>query len=349
LNNLGNSINQKTKKSETKENSKNLNNSLSQKIEKSGTKEKSKNISNSSNQKTEKSGTKEKDKNSINFANQKIEKSEKNENVINSNNQKIQEIVNIKKDDKKGNGNARCIIVSEELLERKVKLCKKVTSNALQANVKNAKDKYIHNNTCGTSAWDVEGLEHDKETEDKHYRKTSKNIDEMFDSLEENLEHKRDAKLQKAKKELERKIKRKQKRLNEQEKKKRKEDNEDEKKIRDLEFKNLNPKPILDQPLDEITMSKNMQKKEDLTNLKMTADIEQELVNKNRQSEIDPDKYLNIKPKYLKTQLPDVTNEGEDVLDNSEQEEETHKIMSEAFADDDVVEEFRKEKEEEVC
>jgi len=356
LNDLDNSINLETEKSETKEKNKNLINFANQKIEESENKEKSKNVSNPSNQKIEESETKEKNKSLINFANQKIEKSEKkekNENLISSENQKTQEIVNIKKDNKKGN--ARCIIVSEELLEKKVKLCKKVTSNALQENIKNAgKNKYIRNNVCATSAWNVEGIEHNEETEDKHCRKKSKiskSIDEMFDLLEENLEHKKDVKLKEMKKKLEKKIKKQQKKMNEQTKKKRNEENKGDEKIRDLEFKNFNSKPILDQPLDETTMIENMQKEDDLTNLN-TTNIEQELVNvkaNNQETEIDPDKYLNIKPKYLKTQLPDVTNEGEDVLDNSEQEEETHRIMSEAFADDDVVEEFKKAKEEEVC
>jgi U3 small nucleolar RNA-associated protein 14 len=235
----------------------------------------------------------------------------------------------------------------------------------LQPNVKNAKGKYVHKNVCGTSTWDIKEIEHNEETEDQPSRKKSKernqkkskiskSIDEMFDLLEENLEHKKDVKLKEIKKKLDRKIEREQKRMDEQrekKKKKRKEENKGDEEIRDLEFKNFNSKPILDQPLDETSMTENVQKKEDLTNFKLTADMERELINKanNRETEIDPDKYLNIKPKYLKTQLPDVTNEGEDVLDNSEQEEETHRIMSEAFADDDVVEEFRKAKEEEVC
>ena len=64
--------------------------------------------------------------------------------------------------------------------------------------------------------------------------------------------------------------------------------------------------------------------------------------------EIDPNKYINIKPKHLNTDLPiDITG-GDDVLDDSEDEEERRNVVSEAFADDDVVEEFRKEKEEEV-
>lgn len=113
-----------------------------------------------------------------------------------------------------------------------------------------------------------------------------------------------------------------------------------------LEFENPKQKPILDTPLEETTSGENVEKGSNLsTNLKtVTSDTLQE-PSISHEVEIDPKKYVNIKPKHLKTQLPDLTT-GED--EGSEQEEETHKIMSEAFADDDVVEEFRKEKEEEV-
>lgn len=292
-----------------------------------------------------------------NCTNRKTEESETkkvSKNLINSANQKIEEPIKTKEDNKKEN--ACCKIVSEQIMEEKeVRSCKKATSNALETDTKNAKRKKPCNNAYPTSVRDIEQIQSNEETKDKRCNKKSKicelqSIDEIFDSLEENLQHKVDLKLQRAKKKLEINSKKQQEKMKKQGKKKKKEDNKDNEDIPDLEFKNFEPRPILDQPLDETTTTENVQK-DNLTNLKATVNIEQELVNKssNRETEIDPDKYLNIKPKYLKTQLPDVTDEGEYALDNNEQEEETHKIMSEAFADDDVVEEFRKEKEEEVC
>lgn len=112
-----------------------------------------------------------------------------------------------------------------------------------------------------------------------------------------------------------------------------------------LEFENPKRKPILDSPLDETTSGENARKDSDLTRLKAIANSVQEPAGTGHEVEIDPKKYVNIKPKHLKTQLPDVATYGDE---DSEQEEETHRIMSEAFADDDVVEEFRKEKEEEM-
>ncbi|KAL0105032.1 hypothetical protein PUN28_016570 [Cardiocondyla obscurior] len=126
--------------------------------------------------------------------------------------------------------------------------------------------------------------------------------------------------------------------------KKQEEENEDY--SPSLEFENPKHKPILDSPLEETTCGKNTQKASNRTSLQNKLNsTSQESIGINQDIEIDPKKYLNIKPKHLKTQLPDVTTAGDD---DSEQEEETHKIMSEAFADDDVVEEFRKEKEEEM-
>lgn len=111
-----------------------------------------------------------------------------------------------------------------------------------------------------------------------------------------------------------------------------------------LEFENPKRKPILDSPLEETTSREHVQK--DLTSLKTIANsVQKPSGTDSHEVEIDPKKYVNIKPKHLKTQLPDVATYGDE---DSDQEKETHRIMSEAFADDDVVEEFRKEKEEEV-
>ncbi|XP_012060387.1 PREDICTED: U3 small nucleolar RNA-associated protein 14 homolog A, partial [Atta cephalotes] len=112
-----------------------------------------------------------------------------------------------------------------------------------------------------------------------------------------------------------------------------------------LEFEDPKRKPILDSPLEETISMENVHEESNLTSLKKIANTVQESAGTSNEMEIDPKKYVNIKPKYLKTQLPDVTTAGDD---DSEQEEETHRIMSEAFADDNVVEEFRKEKEEEI-
>lgn len=274
--------------------------------------------------------------------------------MANSASQRTEESVEVKKENER---NARCTIISEEiLLNTRVKLCDKVTNAAPQPNTKSAKRKKRCKNVvaCGTSSWVVEEIK--PVEENKGHNKKSKisqlqSIDEMFDSLKDNFQRKADRQLQEAKKKLKLKSKKKQKQKKKQEQtKEQEEENQDDDDIAHLEFKNFNLKPILDQPLDEATTTENVQQNSPTT-LKTIINVEQELVNKssNWKMEADPDKYRNDKPKYLKTQLPDVIGEGEDALDNNEQEEEMYRLMSEAFANNDVEEEFRKEKEEEVC
>lgn len=58
--------------------------------------------------------------------------------------------------------------------------------------------------------------------------------------------------------------------------------------------------------------------------------------------DIDPNKFFSVNPKQLKSKLPDLITEGEDALDDEEQTENDHLLtISEAFADDDVVDAFR--------
>lgn len=168
------------------------------------------------------------------------------------------------------------------------------------------------------------------------------NIDEIFNSLEEKLKRKKDEKLQKM-----------QKKPNTNSKTKKCEEKceeEEDEDTSELEFRARDTKrrPILDQPLEETTSKENAQENNNVTTLNTNTKQKpiEETNSQEAVKEIDPDKYLNVKPKYIKTQLPDMVT-GED--ENSEQEDETHRIMSEAFADDDVVEEFRREKEKEVC
>lgn len=127
-------------------------------------------------------------------------------------------------------------------------------------------------------------------------------------------------------------------------------DEENEDYSASLEFENPKRKPILDSPLEETTSKENAQKDSELASLKTIANSTiQKSTNIRQEVELEVEQDVDLKkypkPQHLKTQLPDLTTAGDD---DSEQEEETHKIMTEAFADDDADEEFRKEKEEEV-
>ncbi|KAL6424483.1 hypothetical protein ACFW04_009913 [Cataglyphis niger] len=219
----------------------------------------------------------------------------------------------------------------------------KKNNDTLQEN-SNDENKRKSENPCyiagATSEWHVEEYnennnENNNEMESKLCNKKykSQNIDEMFDVMEEKLKHKVDLKLQKLKNKLNTKS---------DMKKHEEEEKENEDDLSNLEFGNFKQKPILDCPLEETTSRENMHV--DLTSLKTLANTEQEPTSNSHEMEIEQKKSLNKKPKYFKTQMPDIVT-GEE--ENSEQEEEMRKIMTEAFADDDF-EEFRKEQEEEM-
>lgn len=256
--------------------------------------------------------------------------------TTNSTSETAKEYIKDKKGKKKRKKNTNNTVASDEIVakKKKVKLCDEKTEVKVKKNKRDAgTTRHVENN--------VEKQQCNEKTKSK--KSKAIDLDDMFDSVEENIKRKVDLKLQKIKKKLEAE--------SEENKKSKKKKKDEEDYMPDLEFKNPKQKPILDVPLEETVSKEKLQQDRDLTKLRTVTNIERESTEKpdNRIAEIDPQKYLNIKPKRLKTQMPDLDTGGEDVLDDSEQEEETHRIMSEAFADDDVVEEFRKEKEQEVC
>lgn len=228
----------------------------------------------------------------------------------------------------------------------KSKLCSSEKNDTLHTNMNDTKNESCNNEESNNSLANVkdkirkrkmnkESLKSDNvDATSKHNNKKLKSQDknEILDS--------KSSKRKKSKLNVQ-EVKKKCKANNKMEK--HEEENKDY--LPNLEFEDPKRKPILDSPLEETISRETPQKGSDLTNLKTINNATREPAGISYEAEIDPKKYVNIKPKHLKTQLPDVTTGGDE---DSEQEEETHKIMSEAFADDDVVEEFRKEKEEEV-
>ncbi|EZA54605.1 U3 small nucleolar RNA-associated protein 14-like protein A [Ooceraea biroi] len=230
-------------------------------------------------------------------------------------------------------------------------------ANRTSKEAKDKKRKNFCNDAC-MSVWDVEEVQSNEETKDKRCNKKSKisklqSIDEMFDLLEENIQRKADLKLQKAKKKRE--INSKKKIKKQEEKKKKEEESEDNEDIPDLEFTNFNPKPILDQSLDETIAAESLQE-DNRINLMKIANTEQEPLDKsNDQKTVDLDKYDNIKPKDLETQLPDLSDD-EGTVDNTAPEDGIDEYQSnriqltemvyDTFAEDGQ-EDFTKEKEEE--
>ena len=224
----------------------------------------------------------------------------------------------------------------------------KITEKVILNNDKKSKKKIelpkTHlNKVTATSNWNVESIENTTTKNVNSLLSNSLNnekINKIFDSLEEKIQDQIESKLQCVTDNYD-KVEKKRKKYKNIEFE---EDNFD-----GLEIQAKKQKPILDLSLYETTNKNNLELNTELEkfkNIKFDNTLD-----KSNKIEIDPNKYMNIKPKHLNTDLPiDITG-GNDVLDDDfdeENDEERRNIISEAFADDDVIEEFRKEKEEEV-
>lgn len=189
-----------------------------------------------------------------------------------------------------------------------------------------------------TTAWDVEAVQ----VENLPNRLNTEKINDMFDSFEERIQDEVELKLQIVQnkyEQLTKKTKRKTKSRN----------RTDDDQFDGLEIQSKRQKPSFDLPLDETSGLNNSRSDESNKLRSVESNISAAVATRNKSDvEIDPNKYINVKPKQLHTNLPDIVTGGDDALDDSENEQEIHNVISEAFADDDVVEEFRKEKEDEV-
>ncbi|XP_044272701.1 U3 small nucleolar RNA-associated protein 14 homolog A [Tribolium madens] len=172
------------------------------------------------------------------------------------------------------------------------------------------------NKTMSTSEWEISVVEN------------TADVENMFNKFENKLHRK-----------MLRSVKKLKNKLN----KKDKANKESKREIVDNKIDlTLNPQkkiPIIDEELIENpnSNSENVQNNENLSDLRNIAFKE---LNQN-ESNIDPDKYLKIKPTNLSTAIPDILTE-----DNEEPTQ--REIISEAFEDDDIVQEFAKEKQDEI-
>lgn len=223
----------------------------------------------------------------------------------------------------------------------------KITEKVMLNNDKRSKKKIEllkpHlNKVIATSSWNVESIENITTKNVNSLLSNSLNnekINKIFDSLEEKIQEQIESKLQCVTQNYDKVEKKKRKYKNIEFE----EDNFD-----GLEIQTKKQKPILDLSLYETVNKNNLELNTELEKFKNIKFDNTLSIDKSNKIEIDPNKYMNIKPKHLNTDLPvDITG-GNDVLDDSENDEERRNIVSEAFADDDVIEEFRKEKEEEV-
>ncbi|CAG4956930.1 unnamed protein product [Parnassius apollo] len=111
-----------------------------------------------------------------------------------------------------------------------------------------------------------------------------------------------------------------------------------------LKFKNQNKKPIIDEPLIETNTKTDVSKDENKSLTKALISNEKQ---DNSNTDIDPSRFIEVKPKYLNTSVPKDVNEYDNLDDDDEQV--VPKIdIEEVFEEDDVVASFRQEKENEI-
>lgn len=199
--------------------------------------------------------------------------------------------------------------------------------------------KSNNKNIIATTVWTVECIsENDNE-------RTTKNIALAFDTLESNIHKQVEKKLNN----LRRGIKSLEKLSNENKKSKVKkiDHKEPRNNLEYLKLRNQQLKAIIDEELLETTSktipdvtTENVENNKIGTIVEPSAQVPVD-------SNIDPNRFIEVKPKYLNTALPGNDNEVDELDDDDEQV--VPKVnMEEVFEEDDVVASFRQEKEDEI-
>lgn len=209
-------------------------------------------------------------------------------------------------------------------VEQNITIPKAIDKKKCKTNNKN-KLKY---KKSGTSRWVISEIEDVEES--KHI-----DLDKIFERVEDNVNEKICKKVAEFNNEFEISL------LSEKkDKKSRKAKVEYENELDKLGLKSQRPmRPVIDEPLSY----SNEDSKQAKTNLNTVINP---VKSTKSSAEIDPNNFMVVKTKYMKTALPN--DMLADALDDNDVEDDQQQLISEAFADDDVVDEFRKEKEEEV-
>lgn len=173
--------------------------------------------------------------------------------------------------------------------------------------------------------------------------KVADNLDDLFDDAEDELKEKFSQKAKTMQSELNKNGK--------QNKKSKTAKIKKPEEHMDLSFKRKNKRPIIDEALDEERHTKSSKIEEQIKKAQASASS----ANAEADTEnINPDKFPTVKPKHLKTALPDTiyTNDDDGFFENDdddyENSEEKRLTIAEAFEDDDIVADFEREKEDEA-
>lgn len=163
--------------------------------------------------------------------------------------------------------------------------------------------------------------------------KSKVKMGELFDEMEKKLKEKVGTKLKKLKVELKVKDENKTEETNSES------DNEGP----SLKLKQMHVRPHLDEELVEQPHDKVQEEGSLNLNLrKIVAESRvQEEVQEPPVDNIDPNKFIAMKPRHLQTELPDMVTRDEAIDDSEDESTERQMTITEAFAEDDVVAEFR--------
>lgn len=174
---------------------------------------------------------------------------------------------------------------------------------------------------------DKNNIEKKKELENRS-NKNNSSIDDLFERAEKNLEKRIKQKLKKVNMTL----------INEVEEKNNSRMDSESDDDMELSVKNLRnnkQRPNEDVELLEAPGRGMAAEKEKLI---IATEINSTPSNNISSFEIDPKKYIHVKPKVLNTKLPDEFMQDENVMDDAQEQKMT---IMEAFADDDVISEFK--------
>lgn len=199
--------------------------------------------------------------------------------------------------------------------------------------------KKVSKKTIATSNWVVEEIDLKVQASKVP---VEEDISTVFDQFENKVVGKVEKKLKKLRKQISR--------MDKQSKKQPKgEQKADEKQEPDnleyFKFKNQNPKAQIDEELIETYKGTDNVKDKDPSTFNLLSSTE----NPSQETmhvDIDPNRFIEVKPKYLNTAVSKGENDIDDLDDDDEQV--VPKVdIEEVFEEDDVVDSFRQEKEDE--
>lgn len=211
------------------------------------------------------------------------------------------------------------------------------TKKAIEKGTKNKLNK-PNKKLVATSLWQVDDVDFSLKNETDN-----EIISEAFENLEDKIAGRVARKLRKLRKE----VKKLENESNTGNKKKAQKSEE----VGDVEYfklKNQKLKPIIDEELLETHKNINEGDKEIFTNSLKTiiSSKEDKPSQENSNVDIDPSRFIEVKPKYLNTSI----SKGENEFDELDEDEQVvPKVdIEEVFEEDDVVASFRQEKEDEI-